>query len=113
MRDRVDELLRQTTTSTVLLVQLVLVLATVLAAWLLGWRAAVTGLALLHLVTVVATLGPWRDRAHRAATATRLSSVEDRLDALSTRVVAGTERTRVDILAALPEPRETTGDRRP
>lgn len=112
MKDFVDALVRKATTSMVVLLQLALGLATGVSAWLLGWEAAVTGLALMHLVAVVIMVGPWPGRAHNAAETKQLRSLERRLDSLSARVVAGAERTRVDILDAVVESRDNTGNHR-
>lgn len=113
MKDLLDGLHRRATASNMVLLQSVLALLTAAGAWLVGWQAAVTGLALMHLVAVVVAVGPWSDRTHKARTTKQLKSLERRLDAVSARVIAGTERTRVDVLDAVSESRATAKDRLP
>ncbi|GGK73527.1 hypothetical protein GCM10011509_22660 [Ornithinimicrobium pekingense] len=85
------------------------------------WALAVTGLVALQLGTAVAVLGPWgagRARAVPAASGSstttvptsagpaagggeELADLQRRVDALGARLVASTERTRVELLDAL------------
>ena len=94
--------------STVVAAQAVLLLITVALAALVGWEAAVVGLALMQLVTTVVVVGPW-GAAPRAtaggAASTDVAELTQRVDALGARLVASTERTRVEVLDALADGR--------
>ncbi|GAA1171595.1 hypothetical protein GCM10009584_10630 [Ornithinimicrobium humiphilum] len=94
---------------------------TVVLAVLGLWAGAVTGLVVLHLGTALAVLGPWG--AGRAVSAPKaaatadpvraeLQDLERRVDALGARLVAGTERARVEILDALAGSRPAGDDPR-
>lgn len=95
----------------------VVAVLTVVAAVLTQWVAVVVGLVLLQLGTAVTVLGPWGRAAVTgptsrttapppsddgpAATAADLRDLAKRVDALGARLVAGTERTRVELLDAV------------
>lgn len=89
---------------------------TAVAALLSWWAAAVAGLVLLDLLVLAAVLrrpaarqAPASKAGARASTtAPGILALERRIDALSARVVAVSERTRVDVLEAL-----STGRRAP
>lgn len=91
--------------STVLAAQAVLAVVTVLLGWFTRWELAVVGLCLMLLVVTVAVVGPWGSAAQPAAAspAKGLGDLEQRVDALGARLVASTERTRVEVLDALAE----------
>lgn len=106
--------LRRVPASVVLAVLGLVGLATSVLAVVERWGLAVIGLVLLQLGTVVVVLGPWGVRAGAGApTASRqpsssdvgadrqLGDLERRVDALGARLVASTERTRVELLDAL------------
>lgn len=86
-------------------------LLTVVVSALEQWVLAVTGLVVLQLGTALAVLGPWgARRGSQAEVATSKPSpkaadgirdLERRVDALGARLVASTERTRVELLDAL------------
>lgn len=106
--------LRRVPASAVLAGQAVLALVTALAAWLAGWQIAVVGLALMQLVSVLATVGPWGAPPPPVTVdvnVEELSDLERRVDAMSTRLVAGTERLRVEVLDALAEARSDHEER--
>lgn len=120
--------MRRLSASKVLGIQLVLAVVTIAFAWLTGWQAAIVGLVLMHLITVGATLGPWGappppppppapapNPAPNPAPATKaqLARLEQRVDGLGTRLVASTERLRVEVLDALSEQPATTPRDRP
>lgn len=118
------DLVRRLSASKVLGIQLVLAVVTIAFAWLTGWQAAIVGLVLMHLITVGATLGPWGAPpppppppapAPNPAPATKaqLARLEQRVDGLGTRLVASTERLRVEVLDALSEQPATTPRDRP
>lgn len=110
---------RRISGSAILVAALLLAVLTVASAWLLGWQAAVVGLVVMHLGTLVVILGPWSSpppprpapkprtppRASTPAPATKaqLARLEQRVDALGARVVASTERLRVEVLEAVTE----------
>lgn len=111
--------LRRAATSKVVLAQTVLGLLTVIAAALSCWAVAVAGIVLMLLVLTLvgARTAPAAPaaapsnaaRASSAPSADRLDELEERVDALGARLVAGTERTRVELLDALREGRRTDG----
>ncbi|MFK5646808.1 hypothetical protein ACI3ET_09805 [Ornithinimicrobium sp. LYQ121] len=109
--------LRQAPASAVLAVLALLGVLTVVAAVLTSWAAVVVGLVLMQLGTATAVLGPWGRRpapTTSAASPTRtgatgdhgptvdeLRDLQKRVDALGARLVASSERTRVELLDAL------------
>lgn len=119
----------------VLAVQVVLGVVTVVAAWGLGWLAAVVGVVLMHVLTVVVVLGPWGVRpapvgvggvsksqlvrverrvdrlGGRLASKGQVARLERRVDLLGARLVSSSERTRVEVLDALAEDRAGSQDR--
>ncbi len=127
MNDLLRKVLRRLTASTVLALQVVLGLATVLLGWLLGWQVAVVGVVLMNVLTMLAVLGPWGVQPQprpapgakkvqgrvdhvaesverldeRVATKGQLTQLEKRVDALGARMLASSERTRVELLDAL------------
>lgn len=107
--------LRRIPASGVLALQLVLALLTVLAAWVAGWELAVVGLVLMLLLSTLAAVGPWGTPPPPPVkvdvNVQELSDLEKRVDAMSTRMVAGTERLRVDMLDAISDARTDREDR--
>lgn len=91
--------------STILAAQALLAVVTMLLAWFTRWELTVVGLCLMLLVTTLAVVGPWGSTTQLAATAPAkgLGDLEQRVDALGARLVASTERTRVEVLDALAE----------
>ncbi|USQ80325.1 hypothetical protein [Ornithinimicrobium faecis] len=92
---------------------------TIVAAALSWWLIAIIGLVLLHLGTALAVVGPWGSRPapkapkdSSAKVTSHLVDLERRVDALSARLVASTERTRVELLDALAARAGQEGDRR-
>lgn len=92
---------------------------TIVAAALSWWLIAIIGLVLLHLGTALAVVGPWGSRPAQKApkdssakVTSHLVDLERRVDALSARLVASTERTRVELLDALAARAGQEGDRR-
>lgn len=83
----------------------VLVIVVSICALLSWWAAALTALALLHLLLlavglrVVPTQGVLSARS--APSGAAVSDLERRVDLLSMRVVASTERARIEVLDAL------------
>lgn len=91
---------------------------TVVAATLTWWVAVTIGLVLLHLGTVVAVIGPWgarpapkRPKDNSAQVVAHISDLERRVDALGSRMVASTERTRVELLDLLSDRPGMEGNR--
>lgn len=83
----------------------VLVLVVAVCATLSWWAAALTALALLHLLLLAVGLRvvPAQGVLSARSTPSRVavSDLERRVDLLSTRVIASTERARVEVLDAL------------
>lgn len=91
---------------------------TIVAAALSWWLVAIIGLVLLHLGTALAVVGPWGSRpGHKppkdssAKVTSHVVDLERRVDALGARLVASTERTRVELLDALADRAGREGDR--
>lgn len=89
---------------------------TIVAAVLMWWQVVVVGLVLLNLGTVAAVLGPWSRRGEQSKKTTarmsqEIQDLERRVDALGSRLVASTERTRVELLDALAEHTDRAADR--
>lgn len=101
--------MRRAATSKIFAVQVVLGALTVLAAIPAWWPLVVAGLVLLIIVPTLAATETTRLPAPGTAqpSADRMDDLERRVDALSARLVAGTERTRVELLDALREERRT------
>lgn len=83
-------------------------LFTIVSAILNWWDAALIGIVLLHLGTALAVLGPWgiqpvtnSSKGAEARLTAHVIDLEQRVDALDSRLVATTERTRVELLDAL------------
>ncbi|MCK0112129.1 hypothetical protein MWU75_08270 [Ornithinimicrobium sp. F0845] len=81
-------------------------LLTVVAALLSWWQVVVVGLVILHLGTAVTVLGPWSrpsapSKKPIAKMSHEIQDLERRVDALGARLVASTERTRVELLDAM------------
>lgn len=81
---------------------------TITAAVLSWWQVAVVGVVVLQLGTALAVLGPWGTVPAPAApkrpggkVAHEIRDLERRVDALGSRLIATTERTRVELLDAL------------
>ena len=102
--------LRRISAPIVVAIQMVLGLFTLVLMLILGWEAAVVGLVLMQIVTTGAAVGPWGSKG--ATRPTWSTGLERRMDALSARVVASSERTRVEVLDALADVREAK-DRTP
>ncbi|MGB3829341.1 MAG: hypothetical protein WA962_11250 [Ornithinimicrobium sp.] len=83
----------------------VLVLVVFVCAVLSWWEAAITALALLQLILLAVGLGlvPPQGGASTSTlpSGAEVTDLERRVELLSTRVVASTERARVEILDAL------------
>lgn len=108
--------LRRIPTKTVLAVLAVVGVLTIVAAALSWWQVAVTGLVLLNLGTAVTVLGPWSRRSEQSKKPIvklghEIQDLERRVDALGARLVASTERTRVELLDALADHTDRAGDR--
>ncbi|UUZ45110.1 hypothetical protein LP422_01930 [Janibacter limosus] len=107
--------MRRAATSKIFAVQVVLGVLTALAAIPAWWPLVVVGLVLLIIVPSPAGTGSTRlpapgtnqPGAENQPGADRMDDLERRVDALSARLVAGTERTRVELLDALREERRT------
>ncbi|WP_162802244.1 hypothetical protein [Ornithinimicrobium murale] len=90
---------------------------TIVAAVLTWWLAVTIGLVLLHLGTTLAVIGPWgsrppkRPKDNSAQVTAHIVDLEQRVDALSSRLVASTERTRVELLDMLADRRDMEGNR--
>jgi len=109
--------LRRVPATAVLTILGVVAVLTVVAAVLTQWVAVVVGLVLLQLGTAVTVLGPWGRRVTTGptpratapsssavgptATAADLRDLAKRVDALGARLLAGTERTRVELMDAV------------
>lgn len=108
-------LLRRIPAPAVLAVQFILVLLTAVLAWTTRWEVAVVGLALMHAVTTLAVLGPWRAAPATSTTGSvaGLTDLERRVDALGARLLASTERTRVEVLDALADAAADRQDQAP
>ena len=95
--------------------QLTLAVLTVLAAWLTRWEVAVVGLVLMHVVSVVGAVGPWGVPEPAPAKVDldieELTDLEKRVDAMSSRLTASTERLRVEMLDAIAAARDGREDR--
>lgn len=95
--------------------QLALALLTVLTAWVTRWEVAVVGLALMHVVTVIGVVGPWGvpkpEPVEIDLDVDQLTDLEKRVDAMSTRLAASTERLRVEMLDAIADARSGREDR--
>lgn len=102
--------------SAVLATQIVLGLLTVVLAWLTRWEVALVGLVLMQLVTTAAVVAQ-RTTGQPAPAAGRsgrgLTELEQRVDALGARLLASTERTRVEVLDTLADAQATRQDRNP
>lgn len=107
--------LRRVPATGVIALQLALAVLTVLAAWLTRWEVAVVGLALMQVVTVVGAVGPWGVPEPAPATVDldieELTDLEKRVDAMSSRLTASTERLRVEMLDAIADARGDREDR--
>ena len=114
---------RRIPASLVLLAQLGLGLLTALVAWLTWWEVVVVGLVLMQLTTTIAVLGPWGSRTPSRTTAAarqqakqlslldlQVSELDQRVEMLGARLVASSERTRVEVLDALEQARTPTQD---
>lgn len=89
---------------------------TIVAAILSWWQVVVVGLVLLNLGTAVTVLGPWSRRTEQskkpiARVGQEMQDLERRVDALGARLVASTERTRVELLDALADRTGGAGNR--
>lgn len=125
---RLRRFVRRLTASRVLIIQLAVAAVTVVLAWTAGWQLAVMGLVVMHLVSATAALGPWGGTPAPPpppappapppppppappapqpppVTAGQLARLEQRVDGLGARLVAGTERLRVEMLDALADTR--------
>lgn len=81
-------------------------LLTIVAAALSWWQVAVIGLVVLHLGTALTVLGPWSRPSNPgkkpiAKMGHDIQDLQRRVDALGARLVASTERTRVELLDAM------------
>ncbi len=74
---------------------------TIVAATLSWWPAAVGGLVTGQLLVLAAVMRPGRGGPSPTSPPSGVSELEQRIDALSARLVASSERTRVDVLEAL------------
>lgn len=74
---------------------------TTVAAVLSWWPVAVAGLVVGQLLVLAAVLRNGRAASAPASGPTGVGELEQRIDALSARLVASSERTRVDVLQAL------------
>lgn len=107
--------LRRVPATAVVTTQLALAVLTVLAAWLTRWEVAVVGLVLMLVVSVVGAVGPWGAPEPPPATVDldieELTDLEKRVDAMSARLTASTERLRVEMLDAIADARGDREDR--
>ncbi len=114
-RGSVRGLLQRVPATGVVLAQLALALLTVLAAWTTRWEVAVVGLVLMHVVSVVGAIGPWGVPEPAPVKidldVDQLTDLEKRVDAMSTRMAASTERLRVEMLDAVADARSGREDR--
>lgn len=116
---------RRLPASRVLIIQIVVAAVTIALVWTTGWQLAIMGLVFMHLVSATAALGPWGGAPAPPpppvpppppppppppappapqpppATKAQLARLEQRVDGLGARLVAGTERLRVEMLDAL------------